>query len=209
MSKSKSLKDKYDRKLIDMEIQLAGGYIGGVAAQNEEIGGSQARCLFFVLLAIFISCLVTYRSFAASCLLVTYLALSAFLTFGFMKLLHIGLNVDTLPVISIGAGIGVDYGIYILSRIMNEYRNCGKYLNKALMRSILTTGTAVVYTATTMVVSVLIWYFFSSLRFNAEMGLLLAFLLFANMCGSIILIPAIIAKLKPKFIEKEGIFLEH
>ena len=35
---------------------------------------------------------------------------------------NVGLNVNTLPVISLGIGFGEDYGIYIVSRIIEEYQ---------------------------------------------------------------------------------------
>ena len=87
--------------------------------------------------------------------------------------------------------MGIDYGIYLLSRLCEEYQSRGEYSQETATRAIKTTGKAIFFTATTMIVGVIFWYFFSSLRFQAEMGLLLSIIMFINMVGALILIPSI------------------
>jgi hypothetical protein len=120
-----------------------------------------------------------------------------------MRYLEIGLNINTLPVVSVGVGVGIDYGIYLLSRICEEYQLAGgKYSSGVATRSIKTTGKAIFFTATTMIVGVLFWYFLSSMKFQAEMGLLLALIMFINIFAALVLIPTLVYIFKPKFLGK-------
>jgi predicted RND superfamily exporter protein len=60
----------------------------------------------------------------------------------------------------------------------------------------------VVYTALSLILPCLAWYYMSSLKFQAQMGLLLALLLAFNMISALILHPALIYRFRPKFIYK-------
>jgi predicted RND superfamily exporter protein len=100
-----------------------------------------------------------------------------------------------------GIGVGVDYAIYVLSRICEEYQHYGDY-DKAIPMTMRTTGKAVLFTATTVVGGVILWFFLSSLRFQAEMGLLLSLLLLINMVMALLLVPAMVYVFKPKFVGK-------
>ncbi len=112
---------------------------------------------------------------------------------------EIPLNINTLPVASLGVGVGVDYGIYLLSRIKEEQGRKGN-LEASISEAILTTGKAILFTATTLITGVIFWYFFSSLRFQAEMGLLVALLMAFNMFGALFLIPLMVSLFKPSFL---------
>jgi predicted RND superfamily exporter protein len=106
--------------------------------------------------------------------------------------------VNTLPVQALGVGVGVDYALYIMDRIVRE-RKRGRNLIEAIQIAIETTGMAVFFTGTTLVVGIIFWYFISSLRFAADMSLLLSILLVANLFGAILLIPAFTALFRPRF----------
>ena len=47
----------------------------------------------------------------------------------------------------------------------------------------------------------LIFWRFSFLRFQAEMGMLLLFWLSVSMLGALLLVPAVLAQLKPRFLQ--------
>jgi hypothetical protein len=117
-----------------------------------------------------------------------------------MRWLEIGLNINTLPVVSVGVGVGIDYGIYLLSRICEEFQTIGEYSSAVATRAVKTTGKAIFFTATTMIVGVITWYFFSSMKFQAEMGLLLAIIMFVNIFAALVLIPTMVNFFKPKFL---------
>ncbi len=179
---------------------LAGGAVGVQAAVREVIADAQIWNLIFALGGIFLFCSLTFRSFIAGLILTVPLAVSNVITFALMGAYQIGLTVNTYPVASIGIGLGVDYGIYFLSRVL-EQRKRGADLNSAICQALMSNGRAIIMIATTLTVGLIIWVL-SPLKFQAEMGALLAILLFLNMLGALFLVPAMICILKPKFITR-------
>ncbi len=169
---------------------LAGGNAGVMAATNEEVTSAQWPMLIAVYISIFIICYISYRKVKTSVFIMTPLVIVSILSSEFMNLLGIGLNVNTLPVQALGVGIGVDYGIYIYSRLREEML-CNDSFEQAISRTLQSTGTAVLYTAMTLCFGVLTWVF-SDLKFQADMGLLLSFIFLANMFGAMILLPALV-----------------
>jgi predicted RND superfamily exporter protein len=115
-----------------------------------------------------------------------------------MALKGVGLAVNTLPVQSVGVGIGVDYAIYIVDRIQQEVAETRGDLDEAIRRAISTTGMAVSFTATTVVAGIVLWVF-SNLRFQAEMAQLLVIVMVVNMLGAISLVPAFYSIVRPRF----------
>jgi predicted RND superfamily exporter protein len=172
------------------EMILAGGNIGVMAATNEEVADAQVPMLLLVYLSIIVLCTVIYRNIKAPFFIVTPLFLVSVMATAFMKLFGLGLNVNTLPVASLGVGIGVDYGIYIYSRLKSELTLRGSF-GEAIEETLKTTGTAVLYTALTLSAGVITWIL-SDLKFQADMGLLLGFIMFTNMIGATVLMPALV-----------------
>jgi uncharacterized protein len=188
-------------KLMENAIPRPAGGLGGIlAAANEVIAKRNDPVLIFILAVIFVHCSVTYMSILAGVIFTISLILANFLAFTYMVLKDIGLNINTFPVVSLGIGMGVDYGLYIVSRIIEVYREQEvKDLGEAVKGGITTAGRAVFYTATMMTVGVVFWWF-SPLRFQAEMGLLLGILMMVNMIVGILVLPAVINIIRPKFI---------
>jgi predicted RND superfamily exporter protein len=187
-------------RLEGAEFKLASGYAGVLAAANEVIARSDKLTLGLMLLAQLVFCAIGFRSLAAGLLFVGVVLLSNTFGMALMAYWNIGLNVNTLPVISLGIGFGEDYGIYIVSRAMEEYRRQnGNDLKQALVDGVATAGRAVLYTAFLISASIAFWAF-SPLRFQSEMGTQLLIILTMNMLGGLLLLPALIAWLKPKFI---------
>ena len=178
--------------------QPAGGLGGILAAANEVIEVKNDQLLMMVLGIVFLFCAMTYRSILAGFMFVGSLVLANFLAFSYMVYKDIGLNINTLPVVSLGIGLGVDYGLYIISRIRETYAEEGD-LSRAVVKGVTTAGRAVFMTATMMTAGVVFWYF-SPLRFQAEMGFLLGILMMSNMLVGVLVLPALVNILKPKFI---------
>ncbi len=187
----------------DAVAKPAGGLGGILAAANEVIKVKNHQILAMVLGLVFILCSLTYRSFLAGLIYVASLVLANFLAFSYMVFRDIGLNINTLPVVALGIGLGVDYGLYIVSRIREAYQD-EKDLSRAVVRGITTAGRAVFFTATMMTAGVVFWYF-SPLRFQAEMGFLLGILMMVNMLVGVLVLPAIINIVRPKFIMRAGL----
>jgi len=116
-----------------------------------------------------------------------------------MSVMGISFDVNTLPIVSVGMGVGIDYGIYLISRMQDEIKG-GSYLENAVRTAVRTCGRAIFFTAIIMIIAVLFWYVWSDLRFQAEMGLLLAILMAVNCLGALILIPLQVLSFKPGFL---------
>jgi predicted RND superfamily exporter protein len=151
-----------------------------------------------VNLALFLSvgvlCMLTFRSLRLTLCVILPLALVTVLCNGLMAMLGIGVKVNTLPVVALGVGVGVDYGIYLFERIKHEMEHAGRSLKDAYVEALKQRGTASLFTAVTMTISVGTWYF-SALKFQADMGILLAFMFLVNVFGAILLAPALAAYL--------------
>jgi predicted RND superfamily exporter protein len=169
-------------------ILLASGNAGVMAATNEVVAAAEKPILFWVFGAVTALCLVTFRSARAALCIVLPLAIVSYLAYALMVYLGIGLKTSTLPVVALGVGIGVDYGIYIFARLQTSLQ-AGEYFEDAMFSALRDAGAAVVITGLTLAISVSTWVF-SNLKFQADMGLLLTFMFLVNMIAVIILLPA-------------------
>ena len=182
------------------EFKLASGYVGVLAAANEVIARSDKITLGMMLLAQLIFCAFGFRSLTAGLLFVGIVLMSNTFGMALMAYWNVGLNVNTLPVISLGIGFGEDYGIYIVSRAIEEYRRRQRDdLDGALIDGVATAGKAVLYTAFLISAAIAFWAF-SPLRFQAEMGYQLLIILTMNMLGGLLLLPALISWIRPRFV---------
>jgi len=186
--------------LQNFKFYYPGGDIGILAAINEIIRKVLPRNIMQLSSIVFICIWVAYGSYVAGILLLTPLILGALLTFGTLGLLGVSLTVETLPVAALGIGLGVDYGIYVTSRVRQELRQ-GLPLERAIYTSLETSGKAVFFTGATVALGVFSWVF-SNIRLQARLGVILGSLLILNMFGALILLPALISIFKPKFIFK-------
>ena len=168
---------------------LASGNAGVMAATNEVVAAAEKPILLWVFGAVIALCLLTFRSLRAAVCIVVPLALVSFLAYVVMIAFGIGLKTSTLPVVALGVGIGVDYGIYLFARLLSGLKE-GEYFEDAMAEAFKDTGTAVVFTGLTLAISVSTWLF-SNLKFQADMGLLLTFMFLVNMVGAILLLPAL------------------
>jgi predicted RND superfamily exporter protein len=187
-------------------FKLAGGLIGVLAAANEELVRNDILMNFLGFFTIWIILLFTYRSFSCGLYLLGPLIASNIVVNAYMAVNGIGVNIHTLPLVTVGVGFGIDYGLYIVSRIIEEIRIRGDLVDST-REALVTSGKAVTFTAVTMIVSTAFWTS-SHIRFNAEMGLLLAIWMGISYVGSQTLLPILILLFKPKFIMKESNFAQ-
>lgn len=175
----------------NIDFLLASGNVGIMAATNEAVDEAEPIMLMLLFAAISLLCYAEFRSIAAVLCIVVPLAIVAVLCNALMATLGIGLKVSTLPVVALGVGVGVDYGIYLFERMKHAMAD-GDDLPNAFHKALQQRGTAAIFTAITMSVSVGTWAF-SALKFQADMGILLAFLFLVNMLGAIFVLPALAA----------------
>ena len=168
---------------------LATGNAGVEAATNEVISSAKNMMLVFVYGVVSLLCFLTFRSIRAVLCIVVPLGLTSILCEAIMAVSGIGIKVATLPVIALGVGIGVDYGIYIYSKL-EKFLLEGKTLQEAYYETLRSTGKAVIFTGVTLGLGVVTWIF-SPIKFQADMGFLLFFMFLWNMVGAIWLLPAL------------------
>lgn len=178
-----------------VQFLLAAGNAGIEAATNIVVKQASREMLYWVYGAVIILCMVTFRSWRAVLCAVVPLVITSILCEALMVWMGIGVKVATLPVIAIGVGIGVDYALYVMSIILAEMKR-GKTLSEAYYQSLLFTGKVVMLTGFTLAAGVATWAL-SPIKFQADMGILLAFMFLWNMVGALILLPALAAFLLP------------
>ncbi|PBJ21498.1 MMPL family protein [Pseudomonas sp. ACN8] len=182
----------------ELQFMSAAGNAGIEAATNIVVKRANLQMLLVVYLAVIALCYITFRSWRAVVCTVLPLMLTSILCEALMVGLDIGLKVATLPVIALGVGIGVDYSLYILSITLANLRQ-GATLSNAYYTALLSTGKVVVLTGVTLGVAVATWVL-SPIKFQADMGILLAFMFIWNMLGALILTPALARLLLPESI---------
>jgi predicted RND superfamily exporter protein len=182
----------------EVEFKFAGGLFGILAAVNEAVENSYWTNLILIWAIVYWCLYLTYGSHMASAILMIPVILSQIVAEALMVLTRIDLNVNSLPIAAAGAGVGVDYGIYHFSRMINCYDEVGK-LDEAVDYATATTGKAIIFTASTMVCGTIFWWF-SALKFQAEMGMLLALLMSFNTFGGLVLVPAFVKVIRPGFL---------
>ena len=171
------------------QFLLAAGTSGIEAATNIVVRQAWRQMLVLVYAAVIVLCFVTFRSWRAIVVAVVPLMLTSLLAEALMGALGIGVKVATLPVIALGVGIGVDYALYIITVLLAGLR-AGQSLSAAYRQALGFTGKVVMLTGATLAIGVGTWAL-SDIKFQADMGLLLAFMFLWNMAGALILVPAL------------------
>ncbi|MBT8342728.1 MAG: MMPL family transporter [Desulfatitalea sp.] len=182
-------------------FRMAGGGIGLEIALNEEMKQAHAFIDTTVLITIFIMCSLCFRSFVAGLMLALPLMIANLGAFAYMATMDIGISVNTLPIAAVGVGVGVDFAIYLYSRVVEEYTPERGWA-ESIMASVRTCGKAIVFTGTALILPILPWYFISALKFQAQMGFFLSMLLLVNVVLALTLHPLLIYLIKPRFIQK-------
>jgi len=178
-------------------VRLAAGNAGVLAATNEEVAASELPMMLYVYAAILILVFLAYRDWRAMLACCLPLTVATFIGYWFMKELQIGLTVATLPVMVLAVGIGVDYAFYIYNRLQVHLAG-GQNIVKAVQHAMLEVGVATIFTAITLAIGVATWSF-SALKFQADMGKLLAFMFLVNLLMAMTALPALASVLERWF----------
>lgn len=193
-----------DNPLKGAEVKLVGGVLGIIAAVNEILLGDQIEATALAFLVVVLCCLVVYRSSVSGIFFIIPVLISNVVTFAFMAWQGIGMSISTLPVVALGIGLGVDYAFYIVDS-MKEFLEKHPDADPldAVLQSLGSAGRGVLLTAFTLAAGVLFWSF-SSLRFQAEMGMLIGLWLMVSALTSLFVMPSLALVFKPKFIFEHG-----
>ncbi|WP_431825585.1 efflux RND transporter permease subunit [Burkholderia sp. F1] len=180
-----------------VNVRLAAGNAGVLAATNDEVEKSELPMMLYVYAAILILVFLAYRDWRAMLACCLPLSVATFIGYWFMKALQIGLTVATLPVMVLAVGIGVDYAFYIYNRLQVHLAG-GQTIVKAVQHAMLEVGVATIFTAITLAIGVATWSF-SALKFQADMGKLLAFMFLVNLLMAMTALPALASVLERGF----------
>jgi predicted RND superfamily exporter protein len=189
-----------ENPLEDAQFRLAGGLIGVLAAANEEMVRNDVILNVVGYVTMFLVVCLTYWSVPAGFYLIVPLLIANEVVNAYMGARGIGINVQTLPVVTVGVGFGIDFAFYVVSRVREELAAKGS-IEEATRAALRTAGKAVTFTALTMIAGILFWTF-SSIRFNAEMGLLLAIWMGVSFLASVTLLPACLVTFQPRFLRR-------
>ncbi|MDI3556151.1 RND transporter [Pseudomonas aeruginosa] len=173
----------------DIRFLNAAGNAGIEAATNIVVKKANVQMLLLVYAAVIVLAFVTFRSWRAVICAVVPLMITSVLCEALMVWLNIGVKVATLPVIALGVGIGVDYALYVMTVTLAQLK-AGSSLSEAYYKALTFTGKVVVLTGITLGIAVATWVW-SPIKFQADMGMLLAFMFIWNMLGALILLPAL------------------
>ncbi len=183
----------------------------GVIALQQAMNSVVERYHWFILGllngAVMLISAFAYKSIVAALILMIPVNLSNFMLGAAMHVLGIGMDINAVIVAVMGVGIGIDYGIYLLSRICEEYNAHDHDLSIAIHAALTTTGKAIMFTATVMLIGIMPWYFLSDLKFMADMGLLLVAIMLINMVLSLVALPTLVWFVRPKFLGREDLIV--
>jgi len=187
----------------DVRYLSAAGNAGMAAATNIVVKKANVEMVVLVYAAVILLCFIAFRSWRAVVCAVLPLMLTSILCEALMVGLGIGVKVATLPVIALGVGIGIDYALYILSVTLTKHR-AGADLSEAYYSALTFTGRVIILTGITLGVGVATWVF-SPIKFQADMGVLLAFMFLWNMLGALILVPSLARFLLKRTASEEAV----
>mgnify|MGYP005840526899 CR=1 FL=1 len=182
-------------------VEIAGGLAGVVGAINEELGTGLVENMLQISAIVFFFCAVLLRSLVGAFLIMVSLYTRILVCYGVMGFAGIPLSLYTMPVASLGIGIGVDYVIYVIVRMQEELLESNGDYCIASQRALSTTGRAVFYTMMAVVLGCLI-FIFSPLKFHMELGLMVGTIILLNGLGSLIFVPNLVFLIKPKFMQR-------
>jgi predicted RND superfamily exporter protein len=188
------------------EYYMAGGLIGVLGAVNEIILAKQIEAIALALLWVGLCAAVVYRNASAALFFMVPVALSNVITFSYMTMKGIGMNINTVPVAALGIGLGVDYAFYVADGIREELRETRDPMG-AIVKALHSAGRGVFITASTLVISIVLWTF-SSIRFQAEMGILMCVWLSVSALSALFVVPAMAYVFRPAFIFSKEVMEE-
>jgi len=190
---------KIEAKVPGLHIELGGGIIGVTAAGNQALHDDHMVIIPSVMIIAFIMVMAYYQSLHAGWLMVLPMLFSTLLTYAYMGASNMGISVNTVPVIAVGVGVGIDYAVYFMDRIREEMA-VTRNIHKAVVNAVATTGYAVSFTAATLVAGVIMWIFLSDLRFQSDAAVLLSFMLVVNAIAAMLIVPAWCVAFQPHFL---------
>ncbi|MCQ9373012.1 MMPL family transporter [Methyloversatilis sp. XJ19-13] len=192
-------KARIEAEVPGLKIEPGGGIIGVTAAANQALHTDHMIIIPAVMLLAFLLVMAYYQSLHAGWLMVLPMLFATVMTYAYMGWADIGISVNTVPVIAVGVGVGIDYAVYFMDRIREEMA-VTRSIHRAVVNAVATTGYAVSFTAATLIAGVVMWIFMSDLRFQSDAAVLLSFMLVVNALAAMLIVPAWCVVFRPHFV---------
>jgi predicted RND superfamily exporter protein len=187
----------------NVRFEFPGGLAGVYAAINDEIESNEFLSVAIVVAVCLILTAIAFRSVLAALIIFIPLLIGKAITLAFMGYGGIGFFIYTLPVVTLGFGLGIDFSLYILARLKEEISESDDFV-KGYVKALATSGRAVLFTGLTMTGG-LLTLVLSEMRFQAILGSMLSVVVMANTIIALLFFPVLLSVIKPKFLfKKEG-----
>ncbi|MFO7550748.1 MAG: MMPL family transporter [Haliea sp.] len=194
----------------DFTVRLGSGTIALQQAVNDTVTDHYWVIVGVLSVLMFVLSAIAFKSMLAGIILVSQVNMANFVIIAMLYAMDMGLDINSLLVAAMGIGVGIDYGIYLLARVCDEYENQSGDFEAIIREAVTTTGRAIAFTAMIMLIGIMPWYFLSDLKFLADMGLLLGAVMVINMVMALFVLPVMVWFLKPRFVQRDDLLIsEH
>lgn len=191
-------------------VRLGSGTIALQQAVNDTVTDHYWVIVAILSALMFVLSAIAFKSMLAGLILISQVNMANFVIIAMLYAMDMGLDINSLLVAAMGIGVGIDYGIYLLARVCDEYESQSGDFEAIIREAVTTTGRAIAFTAMIMLIGIMPWYFLSGLKFLADMGLLLAAVMVINMVMALFVLPVMVWFLKPRFVQRDDLLIsEH
>ncbi|MBL3616605.1 MAG: MMPL family transporter [gamma proteobacterium endosymbiont of Lamellibrachia anaximandri] len=182
-----------------------GGFLGATEATREVAVANWLSGPMLTAAAIFVIAALIFRSVTVSVILIVLLFITLYAQYGlggyFTSVQNWSGNLafHLQVALSIAMGLGIDYGIYMISRLREEMQATAGDWTKSLENTLNTTGSAVIIS-----VLVLLGCFIPLLNTDLAntwgLGIYISEALLIDVVTALLLLPLLVKWLKPKFV---------
>ncbi len=203
---------RYGQRLIEKARQLVAqhvpagfdvrytGTLASTAATTEVMVDGKIRNMAQIALITWLVASALLRSFVGGALVVVPLAVAVAVNFGVMGLLGVPLDSFTSAISAMAVGIGADYAMYYLFRAREELEG-GRSLDGAISAALETSGKAIVFVSTAIAAGYATLCL-SGFGIHIRLGSMVALAMLTSSAAALILLPAILTTLKPRFLSR-------
>ncbi len=200
------LRSKADA-IFSKELNIEfGGDVMFWLAQIQYIVEGKILNIISSILVVLLFCTFIFRAISAGFLSIIPLSIATIFTLSMMGFLGIRLDVGTAIVTAIGVGIGVDFTIHYLKRLLQEF-SINPDINIAMAITSRTAGKAIFYDTLSNVAgfSVFILSGFQPLQF---FGWLISLMMITSAFSTIVIFPAVISVMGKKLLSTQTLSTE-
>lgn len=187
------------------KVRVTGSAYTPVVMDRYVVSGQISSIISSIITVWILNCII-FRSFVGGTIAIVPLSITVLVNFAAMGFLKVPLEVGTSIVANVAVGIGVDYAIHFLTRFRYEFEalklpNTHEGFFRAAVETAISSGQAILFNATSVALGFLVMVF-STFVPLIRLGALVATVMFISSSVSMIVLPAILVALRPKFATK-------